>query len=408
MIAANVPPLLGIKVVDLSRVLAGPYCAQLLADMGAEVIKVEGPEGDECRRWPPLWEGNDVSTNFGSVNRAKLGMTLDLKADGSRDVLRRLIEWGDVVIHNFLPETASRLGVDYAQVQAINPRIVFVSISGYGEKGPLANKPGYDLMMQAFSGAMGMTGYPDQGPVRIGVSFIDMATGMATFGAVLTALYARTTTGVGTWVRISLLETAVALLGHHGANWFQADMLSVKQGSAAGNLSPYQAFACADGHLVVGATNDRVFGKFCEVLGCTQLLADPRFVTNALRVEHRAAMNKVLYPAFATRTVAQWAHALDAQGVPTSPVHSVDQVMQHPQVVANEMIVEVDTREGTTAKFVGTPFKIGGHAGPSRRAAPHKAADTRQILTEMLGFDAATVDRLAQDGAVQAAPRSNG
>ncbi len=223
---------------------------------------------------------------------------------------------GDVVIHNFLPGTAARLGIDYERFRVINPRIVFVSLSGYGERGPLRDKPGYDLMMQAFSGAMGMTGYPEQGPVRIGVSFIDMATGMAAYGAVLTALYQRQQTGMGTCVRISLLETAVALLGHHGANWYQAGVLSPKQGSAAGNLSPYQAFACSDGHLVAGATNDRVFGKFCEVLGCAQLLADPRFATNALRVVHRAALNDVLYPIFASRSVAQWARALDAQGGP--------------------------------------------------------------------------------------------
>ena len=393
-------PLAGVRVVDLSRVLAGPYCAQLMADMGAQVIKVESREGDECRRWPPLWEGNDVSTNFGSVNRGKLGMVLDLKSPESAAVLQRLAEWADVLIHNFLPDTADRLGIGYERMREINPRLVFCSMSGYGDRGPLRNKQGYDLMMQAFSGAMGMTGYEDQGPVRVGVSFIDMATGMATYGGIMTALYARMQTGVGTQVRISLLETAVAILGYHGPNWMQAGWVPPKQGSAAGNLAPYQAFRCSDGYLVAGATNDRVFRVFCETLGCPDIVADPRFATNALRVQNRGAMNDILFPLFATRTVAEWVGALDGNGVPTSPVHSLQQVMEHPQVLANDMVVEVDTPEGMPARYVGTPFKIAGHEGPSRRPPPHRAADTQEVLRDVLGFDADAIARFVRAGAV--------
>ncbi|MFO1306062.1 MAG: CoA transferase [Burkholderiales bacterium] len=392
-------PLAGIRVLDLSRVLAGPYCAQLMADMGAMVIKVEAPDGDECRRWPPLWDDDDVSTNFGSVNRGKLGMTLDFKSEAAPEVLAALVRWADVVVHNFLPDTATRLGVDYARLRNLNPRIVYLSLSGYGERGPLANKPGYDLMMQAFSGAMGLTGYPGQGPVRIGVSFIDMATGIAAYGAILTALFERERTGKGTSVRLSLLETAVALLGHHAANWFQAGVLSPPLGSAAGNLSPYQAFECSDGYLVVGATNDRVFAKLCEALGCSEALTDSRFATNALRVTHRTALNEILFPRFATASVAHWADQLEAAGVPASPVNSVDQVMAHPQVMANDMIVEVDTSDGATARYAGTPFKIEGHDGPSRRAAPHKGADTSYILGDVLGFPPTDVERLMRTGA---------
>jgi crotonobetainyl-CoA:carnitine CoA-transferase CaiB-like acyl-CoA transferase len=397
--AATGAPLEGIKVVDLSRVLAGPYCAQLMADMGATVIKVEAPDGDECRRWPPFFDGDDVSTNFGSVNRGKLGMTVDFKSAAAPEVLSSLVRWADVVVHNFLPGTAARLGVDYERLRAINPRIVYLSLSGYGERGPLADKPGYDLMMQAFSGAMGLTGYPGQGPVRIGVSFIDMATGIAAYGAVVTALLARERTGRGTWVRLSLLETAVAILGHHGANWFQAGMLSPPLGSAAGNLSPYQAFACTDGYLVAGATNDRVFARLCKTLGCPEAILDARFSTNALRVANRDALNEILFPRFATASVAQWAERLEAAGVPASPVNSVDQVMEHPQVEANDMIVEVDRSDGTVARFVGTPFKIAGHDGPSRRAAPHRGADAARILGDVLGFAPADVERLMRTGA---------
>ena len=387
-------PLSGVRVVDLSRVLAGPYCAQLLADMGAQVLKVESPGGDENRRWPPFRDDDDVSANYAAVNRGKRGMTLDLKADAAPEILERMVRWADVLIHNFLPDTAARLGIDYERYAAINPRLVFCSLSGYGARGPLRDKQGYDLMLQAFSGAMGLTGHAEGGPVRIGVSYVDMATGITAYGAIVTALLARATSGRGACVRASLLETGVAILGHHVTGWFQGGVVASPQGSAAGNLSPYQAFRCSDGYVVAGATNDRTFAAFCRALGCERLLDDPRFASNALRVDNRAAMNEVLFPVFAGASVGHWVALLDAVGVPTSPVHSVDQVLAHPQVLANDMVLEATTAEGTTMKVAGVPFKIDGMAAGAGRAAPHLAADTELILRDWLGFDAADLARL--------------
>src|SRR6185503_5954856 len=236
----------GLKVVDLSRVLAGPFCAQMLADMGADVIKIEAPEGDENRRWPPLMP-NGLSSNYASVNRGKRAITLNMKSPRAAEVLDRLVRRADVVLHSFLPATAARLGISYERFHAINPRLVFCSITGYGERGDLANKPGYDLMVQAFAGPMSVTGYEEGPPVRTGVSFVDMATGMSAYGAIASALYARERTGRGNWVRASLLETAVSILGYHGIAWLQAGVMPRKEGSGGANQAPYQAFHCSDG-----------------------------------------------------------------------------------------------------------------------------------------------------------------
>src|SRR6185312_1423329 len=225
----------GIRVVDLSRVLAGPYCAQLLADFGATVIKVESPEGDENRRWPPLGPGGQ-SANFGSVNRGKRSLVLNLKSAGAREILCQLAARADVLLHSFLPDTAARLGISTESLRAANPRLVIGTISGYGALGPLAEKRGYDLMVQAFSGAMSTTGIPGGPPIRTGVSFIDMSTGLSLYGGVVTALLGREKTGLGTWVRGSLLETAVALLGYHAVAWMQAGVLPEPQGSGSGHL----------------------------------------------------------------------------------------------------------------------------------------------------------------------------
>ena len=263
----------GIVVADLSRVLAGPFCAQQLADMGADVIKVESPEGDENRRWQPQLP-NGHSSNYASVNRGKRAMTLNLKSERGPEILRRLVERSDVLLHNFLPDTAARLGIAWDRVREINPRLVYCSINGYGERGALRNKPGYDLMVQAFSGTMSTTGFEGGPPVRSGVSFIDMATGIAAYGAILAALFARERTGRGAWVHGSLLETAVSLLGYHAISWLQGGKLPVKQGSGSSSSVPYQAFQCKDGYMLLGAPNDAAWARLCEALEDPALASD--------------------------------------------------------------------------------------------------------------------------------------
>ena len=344
----------GVRVVDLSRVLAGPHCAQLLAEGGASVIKVESPEGDENRRWIPIMP-DGISSNFHSVNRGKRFMTLDLKSAAAPEILKRLTEWADVMIHSFLPGTAERLGISYDMMRAINPRLIFCSISGYGANGPLRNKPGYDLMVQAFSGSMSVTGYEDGPPVRTGVSYIDMATGMSAYSGIMTALYARTTTGAGTWVRASLLETAVSLMGYHAVAWLQDGIMPVKQGSGGANQAPYQAFRCQDGFILVGAPNNPAWLRLCGALGDEALANDPRFATNVSRVKHKAALVSLLEAHFARHRSAHWTEVLEAAGVAVSPIQTIDQVLTHPQVLANDMVCTGVSawRQCTTA---------GGHA----------------------------------------------
>jgi crotonobetainyl-CoA:carnitine CoA-transferase CaiB-like acyl-CoA transferase len=388
----------GIRVIDLSRVLAGPHCAQLLADFGADVVKVESPGGDENRGWPP--HGPDgQSANFASVNRGKRSLVLDLKTPAAKDVLLRLVRDADVLIHSFLPDTAARLGISVDRLRADNPRLVVATISGYGAEGPLADKRGYDLMVQAFAGAMSTTGVAGGPPIRCGVSFIDMSTGISLYAGIVTALLARATTGLGTWVRGSLLETAVALLGYHAVAWMQAGVLPVPQGSGSGHLVPYQAFRCQDGFMLAGAPNDGAWTRFCDALEWPELAADPRFHGNVARVEMRDVLIPLLEDRFIRRPVAHWVARFEARSVACSPLHTVDQVMTHPQVVANAMRVTARDADGVERDFIGTPFKLADGGGVSSTAAPQLGADTTAVLADRLQLSREAIDRLREAGA---------
>lgn len=392
----------GIVVADFSRVLAGPFCAQQLADMGADVIKVESPEGDENRRWQPQLP-NGSSSNYASVNRGKRAMTLDLKSERGPEILRRLIERSDVLLHNFLPDTAARLGLTYEKVRALNPRLVYCTINGYGERGALRNKPGYDLMVQAFSGTMSTTGFEGGPPVRSGVSFIDMATGIAAYGAIVSALFARERTGKGAWVHGSLLETAVSLLGYHAISWLHAGKLPVKQGSGSSSSVPYQAFKCKDGFMLLGAPNDAAWKRFCEALEDAALAADARFASIPLRVANRDILIPMLEQRFLENTVAHWVDRLERKGVAVSPLHSLDQVFSHPQVLANDMLAHLTDVDGSKMPLVGMPFKMeaeDGPARPSERPVPRLGAHTDEILKDVLGYSAEDVRALRGGGAV--------
>ncbi len=388
----------GIRVVDLSRVLAGPYCAQLLADFGASVIKVESPEGDENRRWLPIVPSGQ-SGNFASVNRGKRSMVLNLKSRAAREVLRRLAADADVLLHSFLPDTAARRGIGYDELRAINPRLVFCSISGYGAAGPLAEKRGYDLMVQAFAGVMSTTGIVDGPPVRCGVSFIDMSTGLSAYGGIVTALLGRQQSGQGTWVRASLLETAVALLGYHAVAWLQAGILPTPQGSGSWHLVPYQAFRCADGYMLAGAPNDAAWHRFCDALAWPELRQDARFLDNAARVEQRDTLVPMLEERFRRHPVGYWVERFEAHNVACAPLHKLDQVLTHPQVLANGMVVDVRQADGTTQQLLGTPFKLGEGGGTAATAPPALGADTDAILADTLGLSGAEIAALRTAGA---------
>ncbi len=372
----------GIRVIDVSRVLAGPYCAQMLADFGANVIKVEAPEGDENRTWLPILPSGH-SGNFASVNRGKRSIVLNLKNPAARAVLRRLAASADVLLHSFLPDTAARLGIGYDELREINPRLVFCSISGYGADGPLAEKRGYDLMVQAFAGVMSTTGTVGGSPVRCGVSFIDMSTGLAAYGGIVTALLARERTGLGTWVRGSLMETAVALLGYHAVAWMQGGVLPTPQGSGSWHLVPYQAFHCADGYMLAGAPNDAAWARFCDALEWSELAQDARFASGASRVEQRNTLVPMLEERFGRRPVAYWVQRFEARNVACAPLHTIDQVMAHPQVLANHMVAVAQDPHGGTQQLVGTPFKLADGGGTAATAPPALGADTDAVLAEL-------------------------
>jgi crotonobetainyl-CoA:carnitine CoA-transferase CaiB-like acyl-CoA transferase len=392
-------PLTGLRVIDLSRVLAGPHCAQMLADLGAEVIKVESPEGDENREWGPK-AANGVSCNFNSVNRGKKGITLDLRKAGAKTVLRGLIGKADVLVHSFLPDSAERLGLTFDAVKAITPDIIFCTINGYGGLGPLYNRPGYDVMVQAFSGVMSTTGYPDGPPVRVGPSAIDMATGIVAFGGIMTALYRRKNGEGGAWVRASLLETALSLIGYQAVLALQAGVIAKPEGTGLAVMAPYQAFRASDGWLLAGAPNDAAWRRFAGVIGRPELPEDPRFLTNQDRIANKPALIAEIEPCFAAATVAEWVARFDAAGVACGPVQTLDQVVTHPQVLANHMVVEVTDQAGMAQKLLGRPFKFADDETLARTAAPALGQDTETVLRDLLGYDQASIMALRAEGAV--------
>ena len=388
----------GIHVLDLSRVLAGPSCGQLLADFGADVIKVEDVGGDENRKWAPVVNGE--SANYLSVNRGKRGMTLNLKSTDGQKILAALVAKSDVVIDSFLPAVAQRLGVDDAKLRAIRPDLVHVTISGYGHDGPLASKPGYDLMLQAFSGMMAMTGERDGGPIRAGASFIDMATGMLAFSGVSAALYGRLAgRAKGQHIRVSLLETAVALLGYHVPAYTLAGKLPPRDGSGVWHIVPYQAFATTDGHVLAGATNDAAWQRLCAAIGATDLASNPAHATSAQRIAERDAVIGALSKIFATRRTAEWVELLDAANVPCSPVNDISQALAHPQVAAMQMVLDVAWRNGESLRLAGVPLNLSATPAVPGMAPPQLGEHTNTIMGE-LGYDGAAIEALRKEGTI--------
>lgn len=397
--AAAKRPLEGIRVIDLSRVLAGPLCGQMLADMGAEVIKVEAPGGDENRQWGPMNPAGH-SCNFMSVNRGKRGITLNLKTEGGRAVLDQLLAKADVLLHSFLPGTARALGIEEDVLRERHPHLVVAGISAFGASGELADRPGYDALLQAFSGIMSITGERDGAPVRSGVSFVDMATGVMAYCGVLTALMGRHQSRQGDLVHVSLLETAVSLLGYHGVGWMEAGVLPKREGSGLGHLIPYQCFRCRDGEVLTGALNDHTWVKLCRAVERPDLERDPGLATNAGRVARRAEVVGEFEKIFASGTVAYWLDRLEAGGVPIAPLHTIDQALSHPQSVANGMVVEVEGPEGKPLKLLGSPFKVGKGPNHAPRRPPLLGEHSEDVLRELLAMDAAQVNALRAQGAI--------
>lgn len=390
----------GLRVLDLTRILSGPFASMTLADLGADVVKVEDPaRGDDTRQWGPPFQG-DEAAYFLSVNRNKRSIALDLKAPDGRRVAERLAASADVLVENFRPGTAARLGLGYPQLSAINPRLVYASISGYGQTGPYAGEPGYDAIAQALSGIMSVTGEADGPPVRVGVSTADLGAGMWALVGILAALHARHRTGRGQWVDVSLLDGQVAWLTYVAAGHFATGATPQRYGSAHPTIVPYQAFPTDDRHLMVAVGNDALWRRFAPVLGLDHLIDDPRFATNPSRVEHRDQLLPVIEATLATRGADDWAKLLAAAGVPAAPINTVDQALQHPQVLARGMVAELDHPTAGRLRAVASPVKLSSHPPTVRTAPPAQGEHTDAVLGQM-GYGPAAIERFRATGVIR-------
>jgi len=374
--------LAGLRVLDLTQHLAGPYCAMLLADQGADVIRIEKPgRGDDARQMPPFVGGE--SSPFMLWNRNKRSVVLDLKMSEGVELLEKLAANADVLIENFRPGTMARLGVGYAQLSARNPRLIYCSISGFGQSGPYRERGGFDLMIQAMSGLMSVNGEPDGPPMRLPIAISDVAGGL--FGAVgiLSALAAREKSGRGQEVDVSLYEAAIALGVYEAAHVFATGENPPRLGQAHRGSSPYQVFRSKDGWITIGGATQELWLRLCRVLGCEELTRDERFLDNARRVANNTALAALLQVPFARETSAHWLKVLEAAGIPAGPVVTHTQVFADPQVRAREMVVEVEHPSAGRMSTLGVPIKLSATPGSVRRPAPRLGEHTAEVLAEL-------------------------
>jgi formyl-CoA transferase len=387
-------PLAGIRVLDLTRVLAGPYCTMFLGDLGAEVVKVEQPGvGDDTRGWGPPFVGGE-SAYFLCINRNKKSITVDLKRQEGIDLVGRLAGFADVLIENFRPGTMERLGLGEKDLRAINPRLIYASLSGFGADGPMRDAPGYDLIIQAWGGLMSITGAPDGEPTKVGVAIMDLVAGLMLGKAIAAALFAREKIGVGQKIDTSLLEAEVASLINVGSNYLIAGTTAKRWGNAHPSIVPYQSFKTADGYLVIGVASEGIWQRFCQAIGHPELAADPRFAKNSDRVKHRAALIDILGQTFAARDTNSWLKLLNKTEVPCAPVQTVDQVFSAPQVLHREMLVEVDHPRAGTVRMAGIPVKLSGTPASIRLPPPLLGQHTEEVLSSWLGVNDGEIQEL--------------
>lgn len=392
-------PLDGIKVLDLSRVLAGPLCAQYLGDLGAEVIKVEAVgQGDETRGWPPF-PAPGLGTVFLSANRNKRSIAIDMKSDKGRKLVHELARSADVAIESFGTGVAERLGIDASSLRALNERLIHCSISGFGRTGPLKNAPGYDVILQAFCGIMSMTGDEGGGYVRSPISPIDQMTGVHAFSGVLASLLARQKSGKGATIQVSLFDTALGLLGYNLQTFWERGTQPAKCGSSHESLCPYQAFEAADGPIMIGVANDNLWRKFCSVTGLDAIVDDPKFRTNADRVRNRAETLHYAQSVISTNTVSHWNAALNEVGIPCSRINTLAQLLDHPHTRANGMIMQYDHPAAGRLKCVGHPVTFVGEEREAGSPPPMAGQHTDEVLGEM-GFSREAIGALRADGVV--------
>jgi crotonobetainyl-CoA:carnitine CoA-transferase CaiB-like acyl-CoA transferase len=394
-------PLKDVKVIDLSHIMAGPACSMLLADMGAEVIKVERlPDGDDSRRMVPPTIA-DQSAAFLIMNRNKRGIALDLRTEGGRNVLSRLLKNADVLIENFRRGTMERMGLGYDALHALNPRLIYCAISGFGRTGPYADRGGFDLVAQGMSGLMSITGEgPGHPPVKVGAPVTDITAGILGCVGILAALHARESSGQGQMVDTSLFEAGIIQTYWHSAMCFATGRAPGPMGTAHPLNAPYQAFPTSDGWITVGAANQGNWLRLVDALEAPDLRDDPRFAKNADRMRNLEMLTATLTPLFKRRNSAEWLRRLEEAGVPAGPVLEVGEMHRDPQALAREMIVETEHPTAGPVKAIGLPIKFSDTPGGVRRAAPLFGQDTREILRDH-GFSNAEIEQLAEQGAIQ-------
>lgn len=391
-------PLAGLRVLDLSKVLAGPLCGQSLGELGAEVIKVEPvANGDDTRGWLPQKQG--FSATFLAVNHNKKSLALDLKSAEGRAIVHRLAQSADIVLQGFGGGAARRIGVDYETLAALNPRLIYCEVSGYGRDGPLGDAPGYDVMLQAFSGMLSTMGAPGGGLARASFSPVDLCTGGNALAGVLAAVIERGRTGRGVYLEVSLLATALGLMGYMAQNYWATGKSPVPMGTGHPALTPYQAFQAADAPLMIGVGNDAQFRRLCELLGMPAIADDPRFATNKARVERFDETVAMVAGRIAEDSAAAWIAKLRAAGIPCAPIHTLAEALDHPQVVERKLVQTTDHPVLGELKAVGFPVRFDGAPAQSASAPPLLGAHSAEILAG-LGYDAAAIEDLRARGVI--------
>ncbi|MDG6928608.1 MAG: CoA transferase [Nitrososphaerota archaeon] len=393
------PFLQGVKVLDFSRALAGPFCTMMLADLGADVVKVEPPPGgDEARSWGPPFV-NGESTYFMSVNRNKRSIVLDLRKEEAREVARKLMSRSDVLVENFRAGTTKKLGIDYQSARAVNPEMIYCSISGFGQTGPYSGRAGYDIIAFALSGMMSITGEEGRPPVKMGVPVADIGAGMYASFAISSALYRRQATGLGEYIDVSLLEGQISWLTYQAGYYFATGKDPERMGSAHLTIAPYQAFRSSDDYFIVAAGNDEHWRKLCDAIGAGEMRDDPRFATNPDRVRNREELEKGLSAIFARDRAANWVGRISAAGVPSCVINPLSSVFSDPQVESRGVVMDVRHPKAGATKQLNLPYRFDNYRFSVRSPPPALGADTDDVLRG-IGYSAEEVGRLKGAGAV--------